>query len=50
MSGFVDRKMTSDNDIDLLDYGIGFSTIVQRTTPGAKDLSTYVMAMFLSDS
>nr|XP_039262625.1 uncharacterized protein LOC120338754 isoform X1 [Styela clava] len=40
MSGFVDKKMTSDNDADLLDYGIGFSTIVERTTPGAKDLSS----------
>uniref|UniRef100_H2YG24 G/T mismatch-specific thymine DNA glycosylase n=2 Tax=Ciona savignyi TaxID=51511 RepID=H2YG24_CIOSA len=40
MSGLVDRHLTSDNDIDLMEYGIGFSTIVQRTTPSAKDLSS----------
>lgn len=41
MSGFLDKPMNSDNDSDLLDYGIGFSTVVHRTTPSAKDLTRY---------
>lgn len=47
MSGFVDKKMTSDDDMELLDYGIGFSTIVPRTTPGSKDLSKYMYIYFV---
>ena len=39
MSGMVDKPVSAVNDIDMLSYGIGFVTIVQRTTPSAKDLS-----------
>ncbi|XP_076811149.1 uncharacterized protein LOC143454754 isoform X1 [Clavelina lepadiformis] len=40
MSGMVDKPVSAVNDIDMLSYGIGFVTIVQRTTPSAKDLSS----------
>jgi len=41
MSGLVEKPTSSESDLDLLDYGIGFSTMVKRTTPSAKDLSRY---------
>ncbi|XP_078481214.1 uncharacterized protein LOC104266612 isoform X1 [Ciona intestinalis] len=40
LSGMVGKPVTSDNDVELMEYGIGFSTIVQRTTPSAKDLTS----------
>ena len=39
MSGLIKKPASSENDLELLDHGIGFSTIVQRTTASSKELS-----------
>ena len=39
LSGFVDHEMTCKDDYKLMDYGIGFTNMVARTTKGSKDLS-----------
>lgn len=38
-SGLVPKKMTYREDAECLDYGIGFTNIVPRTTRGSDDLS-----------
>jgi len=38
-SGLVPKKMTYKEDAECLDYGIGFTNIVPRTTRGSDDLS-----------
>ncbi|XP_078660901.1 G/T mismatch-specific thymine DNA glycosylase-like [Branchiostoma floridae x Branchiostoma belcheri] len=39
MSRLIDRPMTAMDDFKLVNYGIGFTNVVERTTPGSKDLS-----------
>ena len=39
LSGIVEQEMTSKDDFRLLDYGIGFTNMVARTTRGSNDLS-----------
>ncbi|XP_035657859.1 G/T mismatch-specific thymine DNA glycosylase-like [Branchiostoma floridae] len=39
MSRLIDRPMTAMDDFKLINYGIGFTNVVERTTPGSKDLS-----------
>ena len=41
-SGLVPRKLTYKEDAECLNYGIGFTNIVPRTTRGANELSRYV--------
>ncbi|EDV24834.1 uncharacterized protein TRIADDRAFT_6342, partial [Trichoplax adhaerens] len=38
-SGLINQKLTCDNDADCLQFGIGFTNIVDRTTPSYADLS-----------
>ena len=39
LSGLLPRPMCSDDDKKLLDFGIGFTNIVERTTRGSANLS-----------
>ncbi|XP_057312733.1 G/T mismatch-specific thymine DNA glycosylase-like [Hydractinia symbiolongicarpus] len=39
LSGFVETKMNSNDDVKMMDYGIGFTNMVARTTKGSNDLS-----------
>ncbi len=39
LSGLLPRPMCSDDDQKLLDLGIGFTNIVERTTRGSASLS-----------
>jgi len=39
LSGLVPEPMTSDDDESINDYGIGFTNMVARTTPGSNDLT-----------
>jgi hypothetical protein len=39
LSGLLPRPMCSDDDQKLLDFGIGFTNIVERTTRGSASLS-----------
>ena len=41
MSGLIKMSVNCENDLEVLDHGIGFSTMVKRTTASAKDLSRY---------
>lgn len=38
-SGLVPKKMSYQDDAECLNYGIGFTNIVPRTTRGSDDLS-----------
>ncbi len=40
-SGLVPRRMTYKDDEECLNYGIGFTNIVPRTTRSSNDLSRY---------
>ncbi|XP_075885009.1 G/T mismatch-specific thymine DNA glycosylase [Nelusetta ayraudi] len=41
LSGFTQQQLNYSHDQDLpRDYGIGFTNMVERTTPGSKDLSS----------
>ena len=40
-SGLVPKKMSYQDDAECLDYGIGFTNIVPRTTRGSDDLSRW---------
>ena len=40
-SGLVPKKLTYREDAEALDYGIGLTNIVPRTTRGANELSRY---------
>ncbi len=39
LSGLIPRPMTADDDYKLLDLGIGFTNIVERTTRGSGNLT-----------
>ena len=39
LSGLVPRPMSADDDYKLLEHGIGFTNIVERTTKGSANLS-----------
>ncbi|MCL4136275.1 UNVERIFIED_CONTAM: hypothetical protein GTU68_066590, partial [Idotea baltica] len=39
LSGLIPEPLTSDDDHQLLDHGIGFTNIVARTTRGSSDLT-----------
>lgn len=39
LSGLLPRPMCSDDDKKLLEFGIGFTNIVERTTRGSSSLS-----------
>jgi hypothetical protein len=39
LSGLLPRPMCSDDDQKLLDFGIGFTNIVERTTRGSATLT-----------
>lgn len=39
LSGLISRPMTADDDYKLLDIGIGFTNIVERTTRGSGNLT-----------
>lgn len=39
LSGLIAEPMTSDDDFKLIEYGIGFTNIVARTTRGSADLT-----------
>lgn len=40
LSGLTKQQLNYSHDQDLPeDYGIGFTNMVERTTPGSKDLS-----------
>lgn len=41
-SGLIPRRMTYKEDAECLDYGIGFTNIVPRTTRSSNDLSRLV--------
>ena len=38
-SGLIPKKMSYQDDAECLNYGIGFTNIVPRTTRGSDDLS-----------
>lgn len=43
LSGLTQQQLNYSHDQDLpRDYGIGFTNMVERTTPGSKDLSRFV--------
>jgi hypothetical protein len=52
LSGLLPRPMCSDDDQKLLDFGIGFTNIVERTTRGSSALSRQeiVEGIFYSSS
>ena len=39
LSGLLPRPMTADDDRKLLEHGIGFTNIVERTTKGTASLT-----------
>ena len=39
LSGLLPRPMTAEDDRKLLDHGIGFTNIVERTTKGTANLT-----------
>ena len=39
LSGLLPRPMTADDDQKLLEHGIGFTNIVERTTKGTANLT-----------
>ena len=39
LSGLVPRPMNAENDRELLNFGIGFTNIVERTTRANQELS-----------
>lgn len=39
LSGLIPHPMTAEDDFKLLDLGIGFTNIVERTTKGSANLS-----------
>ena len=39
LSGLIPKPMCADDDYKLLDFGIGFTNIVERTTRGSANLS-----------
>ena len=39
LSGLLPRPMTADDDQKLLEHGIGFTNIVERTTKGTASLT-----------
>jgi TDG/mug DNA glycosylase family protein len=39
LSGLIPEPLTANDDFKLLNYGIGFTNIVARTTRGSADLS-----------
>ena len=39
LSGLLPRPMSADDDGKLLQYGIGFTNIVERTTRGSSNLT-----------
>ena len=41
-SGLIPHRMTYKEDAECLDYGIGFTNIVPRTTRSSNDLSRLV--------
>ena len=41
LSGLIPEPMNAMQDFKLLDYGIGFTNIVARTTKGSADLTRY---------
>ncbi|CAB1331728.1 unnamed protein product [Coregonus sp. 'balchen'] len=43
LSGLTDEQLNHTHDLSLPEkYGIGFTNMVERTTPGSKDLSRYL--------
>ena len=45
-SGLVPRRMTYKDDTECLDYGIGFTNIVPRTTRSSNDLTRLAWTNF----
>ena len=43
-SGLIPHKMTYKDDAECLDYGIGFTNIVPRTTRSSNDLTKSVVS------
>lgn len=39
LSGLIPEPFTADDDFRLLEYGIGFTNMVDRTTRGSADLT-----------
>ena len=39
LSGLIPEPLTANDDYKLLNHGIGFTNIVERTTRGSADLS-----------
>lgn len=42
LSGLIPEPLTAYDDTKLLNYGIGFTNIVARTTRGSADLTRFV--------
>lgn len=47
LSGFTEKQLNYSHDQTLPEiYGIGFTNMVERTTPGSKDLSKWVWTLW----
>lgn len=47
LSGFTEKQLNYSHDQSLPEsYGIGFTNMVERTTPGSKDLSKWVWTLW----